>query len=194
MFMSTATFSTATRHYRLRRAADVLWSGGVVCHPTEAVWGLACLPGQLTAVQRIWDLKQRDPAKGLILVSDSAERFAPLLEGLPAEARERVLASWPGPNTWVLPDLDFIPVWIRGRFSSVAVRVSDHKLTRALCRAADSALVSTSANPAGAEPATNQAQAQRYFARDVDYYLPGATGGLQQPTTIRDALTGQVLR
>lgn len=180
--------------YRLRRAADVLWSGGVVCHPTEAVWGLACLPGQLTAVQRIWDLKQRDPAKGLILVSDSAERFAPLLEGLPAEARQQVLASWPGPNTWVIPDLDTIPVWIRGRFASVAVRVSDHPLTAALCRAADSVLVSTSANPAGAEPAVNQVQAQRYFARDVDYYLPGATGGLQQPTTIRDALSGEVLR
>lgn len=180
--------------YRLQRAADVLRSGGVVSHPTEAVWGLACLPDDPRAVAKIWELKSRDPAKGVLLVCDAIERLAPLLENLPEDRRQSLLESWPGPNTWVIPDTGWAPPWVRGVHSSVAVRVTDHPLTRALCQAADSCLVSTSANPAGREPARDQLAAQRYFGSGVDYYLSGRCGGLQQPTTIREALSGRILR
>lgn len=184
----------AISQFRLRRAADVLLAGGVVCHPTEAVWGLACLPGDAAAVARICELKQRDPAKGLLIVADSVARIAPLLSSLPEERKQALLQSWPGPVSWVIPDREFVPEWVRGRFDSVAVRVSDHPLTGALCRAIGSCLVSTSANPAGLEPARSQSQAQRYFATAVDYYLPGRLGGRLQPSCIRDALTGDILR
>ena len=180
--------------FRLRRAVDLLHAGGVVCHPTEAVWGLACMPDNPAAVARVCGMKQRDPAKGLLLVADSIERVAPLLERLDESQRERVLATWPGPVTWVIPDSEFAPAWVRGRFASVAVRVSDHSLTAALCRAAGSCLVSTSANPAGLAPARNQQQAQRYFAASVHYYLPGRNGGRDKPSAIRDALTGELFR
>lgn len=180
--------------FRLRRAVDLLQAGGVVCHPTEAVWGLACMPNNPAAVARVCAMKQRDPAKGLLLVADSIERVGPLLETLSASQRERVLSTWPGPVTWVIPDTEFAPAWVRGRFNSVAVRVSDHPLTAALCKVANSCLVSTSANPAGLPPARNQEQAQRYFAAAVHYYMPGRSGGRDKPSAIRDALTGELFR
>lgn len=181
--------------YRLRHAADLLARGGVVCHPTEAVWGLAARPGDATAVARILQIKKRPPEKGVLLVADSVARVAPLLATLPAERRAEVLASWPGPVTWVLPDpTGLLPSWVRGDHQSVAVRVSDHPLTVALCRAAGSCLVSTSANPAGREPARSQREAQRYFGGLIDNYLPGATGNRTQPSEIRDALSGDILR
>lgn len=185
---------TELSRYRLSHAADLLRSGGVICHPTEAVWGLACLPDNPAAVLRVCELKQRDPQKGLLLVADSVARVQPLLEGLPEARRDAVLDSWPGPFTWVIPDTDFAPPWVRGRYSSVAVRVSDHPLTVALCKTLGSCLVSTSANPAGLEPARSQQQAQRYFGCAVNYYLPGRLGGRRQPSCIRDALSGNTLR
>lgn len=180
--------------YRLRYAADLLRAGGVVCHPTEAVWGLACVPENAAAVARICTLKRRDPEKGLLLVTDSVDRLQALLAPLPASRREAVLESWPGPYTWVIPDEEFAPSWVRGRFSSVAVRVTDHPLTAALCKAVGGCLVSTSANPASLEPARSQQQAERYFAGAVNYYLPGRLGGRRQPSCIRDALSGDTLR
>ncbi|MBD2857582.1 Sua5/YciO/YrdC/YwlC family protein [Spongiibacter sp. KMU-158] len=181
-------------HYRLHTAATVLKNGGVVSHPTEAVWGLACLPDNRKAVEKIWELKSRDPAKGVLLICDDVRRLAPLLDGLPEDVRNTLAASWPGPNTWVIPDQQWAPVWVRGIHQSVAVRVTDHPLAAALCKAANSCLVSTSANPAGREPARTQHEAQAYFAKGVDYYLSGACGDLGQPTTIRDALSGKILR
>ncbi len=183
-----------TSQFRLRYAAHVLAAGGVVSHPTEAVWGLAALPGDAAAVARIQQIKNREVGKGLLLVADSVARVAPLLEGLPEACRQRVLASWPGPVSWVLPDPGYIPAWVRGDHKSVAVRVSDHPLTVALCGAVNSCLVSTSANPAGREPARAQRQVQRYFGNGVDYYLPGATGQRAGPSEIRDALSGKLLR
>jgi L-threonylcarbamoyladenylate synthase len=186
-----------TRNYsqfRLRYAADVLYSGGVVSHPTEAVWGLAALPSNPVAVRKILQMKKRDPAKGLVLVADSVQRVAELLAHLPEDRREIVVASWPGPVTWVIPDQGLLPVWVRGSFESVAIRVSDHPLTSALCHAVDSWLISTSANPAALPPARNQRQVQRYFGTQLDYILPGATGERSQPSEIRDALNGEILR
>ncbi|WP_269618983.1 L-threonylcarbamoyladenylate synthase [Zhongshania sp. BJYM1] len=180
--------------YRLRRAATLLRTGAVVSHPTEAVWGLACVPWDRAAVMHILDMKKRDPAKGLVLVADSAERFVSVLANLPAELRESVEESWPGPHTWVVPDYGWAPSWIRGSHHGVAIRVSKHPLTSALCRAANTCLVSTSANPAGREPARTQCEVQRYFRSQIDCYLPGRTGELAQPTDIRDALSGEYLR
>jgi len=180
--------------YRLRRAAALLRAGAVISHPTEAVWGLACVPWDNAAVTHILNIKNRDPAKGLVLVADCVERFDSVLANLPATIREVLEASWPGPHTWVVPDYGWAPAWIRGSHNSVAIRVSDHPLTSALCRVANICLVSTSANPAGREPARTQSEVQHYFRSQIDYYLPGRTGDLAQPTDIRDALSGEYLR
>lgn len=188
------TYSTPPSLYRLRRAANILTVGGVVGLPTEAVWGLSCLPSDLNAVNKILALKQRDPTKGLLLVAESADRFAAVLNPLSDAVKKRIAQSWPGPTTWLVPDGDWAPDWIRGDNRTVAIRVSKHPLVAALCQAADSCLVSTSANPAGREPARNQYQVERYFGAALDYYLPGQTGLRPQPSDIRNALTGEYLR
>src|SRR5690625_6745772 len=83
----------------IARAVEVLRSGGVLAYPTEAVWGLGCDPWHRAGVQRILDLKGRDPDKGLIMVAADAEQLAPWLTSLPADQRARVYGSSPRPTT-----------------------------------------------------------------------------------------------
>lgn len=173
----------------------MLRHGGLIAYPTEAVWGLGCDPANGAAVRRLLALKQRPMAKGLILVAASIEQLAPLVESLAPALRQRLEASWPGPVTWLLPDPDDrVPRWIKGQHPQVAVRVSDHPLVAALCRAWGGPLVSSSANRAGRLPARTLAEVRRALGGDVDYLLPGATGGLDRPTEIRDLQTLQILR
>lgn len=181
--------------FRIRRAADILLSGGLITHPTEAVWGLACLPRFPAATARLLDLKQRHPAKGLILVAHDARCFAPLIDPLPADVRQRMLGAWPGPVTFVVPDPHgWAAPWVRGSHDSVAIRVSGHSLTAALSRAVDGPLISTSSNPSGANPARTALKARQYFGERLDYYLVGETGGASRPSRILDALTGDAFR
>ncbi|GAA5524602.1 threonylcarbamoyl-AMP synthase [Microbulbifer aestuariivivens] len=178
----------------VRFAARALAAGGVISHPTESVWGLACDPLNPDAVARLLQLKNRPLAKGLILVAGDSDAFGGLLENLSAEQRDKVTQTWPGPVTWLVPHFGRVPPWISGDHHSVALRCSNHPFTAALARAFGAPIVSTSANPGGCQPARSKYQVLRYFGDQLDFVGGGATGGRQSPSEIRDLVTGQVVR
>jgi len=183
----------ATRHdsFPLGRAASVLRQGGVIGHATEGVWGLACLASNEIALQRLLQLKGRRADRGLIVIAGDAAAFSAELSGLPM--LERIRQSWPGAVTWLVPDHSYSSL-VRGRHSTVALRVPGHAQTRALCELAGEPLVSTSANPQGRAAARNALQVRHYFGRNLDFLLPGQTAGRAGPSKIRDAITGAVVR
>jgi L-threonylcarbamoyladenylate synthase len=183
----------ATQH--IRRAVTCLQKGGVIAYPTEGVWGLGCDPYHAAAVERLLQLKQRPVEKGLILVAATMKQIAPLLSPLSAAQLLLLKQSWPGPVTWLLPDPDqLVPVWIKGQFTTVAVRVSAHPIVVRLCSAFGGPLVSTSANPASLSPATNQLRVLTMFGSRLDYVVPGKLGGLLGPTKICDLNSTDVIR
>ena len=178
----------------LRRAVEAVRSGGVIAYPTEAVYGLGCDPLEHTAVRRIFAIKQRDQAKGLILIAAEIGQLTPFMAELPADITQRLHASWPGPVTWVVPAAPSLPFWLSGGRSTLAVRVTAHPIASALCRALGMALVSTSANRSGRPPARTALAVRTQLGDGVDEIVAGAVGGLNKPTEIREALTGKVLR
>lgn len=179
---------------RLRLAVQALQRGELIAYPTEAVWGLGCDPWNAGAVERLLELKQRDVAKGLILVAGDIAQVSPWLDALTGRQRSVLKASWPGPVTWLVPDHGIAPDWIRGEHDSVALRVSAHPLVQQLCLAFGRPVVSTSANPAGKPAARTAFAVRRYFGKAIGTLLPGETGGRTQPSEIRDLLTGRTLR
>jgi L-threonylcarbamoyladenylate synthase len=180
--------------HALKAAQSTLCLGGVIACPTEAVWGLSCDPDNPVAVAHLLKMKHRPVAKGLILVAASLEQIGFLLSDLSTEHLDVLAASWPGPATWLLPHKDRVPSWISGEHDTVAVRVSAHPAVRALCLSWGGPLVSTSANPAGARPAQEAYQVRRYFGRHLDFLLPGRAGSTGRPTSIRDLISGQIIR
>lgn len=173
-----------------------LHRGAVIGYPTEAVWGLGCDPFNEAAVSRLLALKQRPVAKGLILVAADPSQLDGLVDwsALSGAHRDAVLDSWPGPHTWVVPATIRVPRWITGDHADVAVRVSAHPVVTALCSAFAAPLVSTSANPAGAEAPRMLADFDPDLLAALDAVVPGETGGLARPTAIRDARSGEALR
>lgn len=178
----------------LAQAVRALRTGGVIACATEGVWGLGCDPEQPAAVQRLLDLKGRDPKKGFILVAGEMTQFSSYLAGLPAQIVARLRETWPGPVTWVVPVAEAGRPWISGKHASIALRVSAHPQLRALCLAFGGPLVSSSANPQGSRPARDALTVRRYFGAELDYILPGELGNRSRPSEIRDALSGAVLR
>ncbi len=174
----------------LAHAVRLLRRGGIVAYPTESVYGLGCDPGNRDAVMRLLRIKQRTPAKGLILIAADVEQLMPWVAEIPAHVR----ATWPGAHTWLVRPQQGVPYWITGRHARIAVRVTALASVRALCRAAGMALVSTSANRTGQVPARSYREVLRRFGSDVDYVLPGRVGGRRQPTPITDADSGQLIR
>lgn len=183
---------------QVEAAAAVLRRGGVLAYPTEAVFGLGCDPFNHAAVQRIYRLKQRTAAQGFLLIAADEEQLLPFVDWarVPPAALAAVRATWPGPHTWVLPRLAGAPASVTGAHDGVAVRITAHGPAAALCRAAGSALVSTSANRHGQPPARGADAVRQQFAGSdgLDAIFDAPLGTLEQPTPIRDALSGRVLR
>jgi L-threonylcarbamoyladenylate synthase len=177
----------------LSRAAQALAAGGVVAYPTEAVYGIGCDPWSDRGLRRIMRLKRRASSKGLIVIAAAPRDLEGLVIFPDPEVEGRVLATWPGPVTWVLPACPGLPYRLTGGRRSLAVRVTADPVAAALCRRAGP-LVSTSANPSGCIPARSAAEVRRYFRAGLDFIVPGVLGGGGSVSEIRDALTGAVLR
>lgn len=166
----------------------------MVAYPTEHCYGLGCDPGNTDAIKRILRMKRRRREKGLILISDRVIRLNDYIRYLPEGFREEILQSWPGPFTWLIPARGNVSRWLRGKHGSIAVRVTGHFEAKTLCRLAGTALVSTSANRSGKAMLTNSKKVEQEFRVEVDYVVKGRVGFASGPSTIRDGITGKVIR
>lgn len=174
----------------LQHAAQVIRQGGVIAYATEHCFGLGCDPLNRRAVARLLRIKRRPARKGLILIAADFEQLGPWVASIPSQVAD----TWPGPRTWLLEARARVPRWIRGAHPRVAVRVTAHSQAARLCRAAGTAIVSTSANRGGQRPARGYREVLRRFSGTVDYVLPGRVGDLGAPTPIHDAETGRAIR
>ena len=181
--------------WHVRQAIEVVREGGIIAYPTEAVWGVGCDPFNEDAVMDLLKLKNRPMHKGLILAAASIEQVQPLIDPLSDEQKAQLQATWPGPNTWLIPDPNnLIPHWVKGDHDSVAIRVSAHPLVHALTQQFGGLLVSTSANPATATPAKSRLRVKTYFGDKQVFTVGGSLGEQKTPTTIRDITTMSVIR
>ena len=165
-----------------------------MAYPTEGVFGLGCDPLNALAVQTLLQLKDRPMTKGMILIAADLDQIEPFMEIGGSEVRSRILATWPGPVTWVVPAPKWVPAWLRGVHSGVAVRVTAHPVAAALCRMFGGPIVSTSANRTGRCPARSVLSVRRYFTQHEVMLIPGRIGKSPGPTQIFDANSGKRLR
>lgn len=178
---------------QIKMAVETVKKGGVIAYPTEGVYGLGCDPFNETAVNRILSLKQRTRDKGLLLVGENWRSFKSLVDSIPAKKLDDVLSHWPGPITYLFPASDKAPTWITGDHHSIALRLPDFELVQELCKKTGP-IVSTSANIATHPAAMSAAEVIHYFPDGIDFIIDAPLGGMNKPSSIIDALTGDILR
>lgn len=133
----------------LEQSIAIIRAGGIVAMPTETVYGLAADARNADAVARVFALKQRPLDHPLIVHLAKAADMERWAAKVPAVAQRLADAAWPGPLTLVLAARDDVPRQITGGQDTIALRVPDHPLARALIEGAGGALVAPSANRFG---------------------------------------------
>jgi L-threonylcarbamoyladenylate synthase len=140
------------------QAADWLRQGQLVAFPTDTVYGVGVDAFNAAAVERLYQAKQRPISKGIpILLADLAD-LDKVTQHLPAVARRLMARFWPGPLTLIVPRRPDVPANISPN-ESIAVRLPDCQVARALIRAAGGAVAATSANQSGQPPAQTGVEA-----------------------------------
>ncbi len=170
---------------------SIFRNGGVFAYPTEAVYGLGCDPDNQPAVEKILRLKQRPVDKGLILIASDFSQVEKYLQPL---NKDQLKLIEPSQTTYIYPAKETAPKWLTGNFDSLAVRISKLPIIQELCSTLDSAIVSTSANLSGQDPAKTMSEVNSVFNGKIDAILDGKTGELLTPTEIRDSISGKIIR
>ncbi|MGC3969889.1 MAG: L-threonylcarbamoyladenylate synthase [Pirellulales bacterium] len=130
----------------IAQAAAVLQAGGLVAFPTETVYGLGADALSADAVGRIFTAKGRPSYNPLIVHVTSFDAARKLCLAWPDAASRLTAAFWPGPISIVLPKADCVPSIVTAGGSTVALRMPQHPVARALIDAAGVPLAAPSAN------------------------------------------------
>ena len=178
----------------IEQAVSVIRQGGVIAYPTEHCFGLGCDPTNQQAVQRILEIKNRSVEQGLILIASKQSQVQIYADIDASPLKADILASWPGPVTWTLPVRSSTPIWISGKHQSIAMRVTSHHFSSQLCEEFGGAIVSTSANRHGQTALLSNDQVSNQMQNEIDYIVDAPVGGANQPSQIKDSMTGAVLR
>jgi len=179
-----------------QRAVTAFLQGGILAYPTEAVFGIGCDPDDDAALERLLQLKQRSPDKGLILLASDFSQLLPYIDisQMTDDQRNTMLARWPDGITQVLAKDSRISALLSGKFDSIAVRITSQPDVVALCRGVNRPIVSTSANLSGLPPAADWSSLDPELVSQLDYVIRGTTLGFDKPSTIIDAITGEEFR
>jgi L-threonylcarbamoyladenylate synthase len=168
----------------LARAVGALSAGQVIVYPTETLYGLGVDFSVGGALERLFAIKAREPDKPVALIAASVEMAFSVAREVPSAARRLAEKFWPGPLTLILPAAPGLPAELVGPQGGVGVRVSPHRVARALAAALGRPLTATSANLAGERPARTIVEARAVFADRVAVYLDGGTMTASAPSTI----------
>ncbi|NOY71388.1 MAG: tRNA threonylcarbamoyladenosine biosynthesis protein RimN [Gammaproteobacteria bacterium] len=180
--------------WHCRQAAHIIKRGGLIAYPTETVYGLGCDPLNLESILKILELKHRPLAKGLIIIAAEVNQLLPYIESNPTEIENTLLSPDTKPTTWAFKAQPWVPAWLTGQHTTLAVRLTSHPAAHSLCMQLAHPIISTSANPPGARPARNGHLLRKWFHHKLDFILPGTTPHHNTPSMIKDVKTGLILR
>ncbi len=174
------------------QAARVLQNGGVIGYPTETVYGIGCNVFEDRAVNRIYQLKERDRSKAMILIAADTIQIGDLVDHIPASAEALAENFWPGPLTMVfrispqLKDFPFV------KSSTIAIRIPDCPICIALLKTCGTPIVSTSANKSGESESTTAEEVVETFGDQLDLIIDGGPTPSSKPSTVIDVSRDKV--
>jgi L-threonylcarbamoyladenylate synthase len=171
----------------IARAGAVLRAGGLVALPTETVSGLGADALDGAAVGRIFAAKGRPADNPLIVHLATIEDLGRVAAAITPLAWSLAERFWPGPLTIVVDAAPTLPAVTTGGLTTVAVRLPDHDVARAVIEAAGVPIAAPSANRSGRPSPTTADHVAADLGARVDLLIDGGPTGLGVESTVVDA-------
>ncbi|TNE59025.1 MAG: translation factor Sua5 [Bacteroidetes bacterium] len=123
---------------------SLLEEGGLICYPTDTIWGIGCDATNESAIDRLLKLKEQPPELGLVLLVDSVDMLKQYVPKIHPKI-ETLLAYHQRPLTLIYDQVLGLPLSVKAANGSVAIRVTRDEFCCALIRALGKPIVSTAA-------------------------------------------------
>ena len=155
----------------IKQAVDVLYTGGVILYPTDTVWGIGCDATNSEAVKRIYEIKKREDSKAMLCLTDMTGRVDWYFDRVPDIAWDLWEVA-DKPLTLILPRARHVAPELIAEDGTMGIRITDEKVSKAICARLKRPLVSTSANISGEPTARCFRDISDEIRQAVDYIVP----------------------
>lgn len=180
----------------IERAADVLLTSGTVIFPTDTVFGLGANASDDKAVEKIYQIKNRDRNKPINVLIADYEDILKVAE-IPSREEGKLMEKfWPGPLTIILKRKANVANTAASNGETIGVRMPKNELARNLIREVGFPLATTSANLSGDQPGTKLDNIEKEVLEQVDFILEGTEETSDVASTIVEFIDNkpQILR
>lgn len=154
----------------IKKACEILKKGGIILYPTDTIWGIGCDATNEEAVKRIYDLKQRDDSKSMLVLLDNPAKLQTYVKDVPDIAWDLIELT-DKPLTIIYDGAKNLASNLIASDGSIGIRITSETFSMELCRQFRKPIVSTSAN-ISAEPSPSSFSQIGQTIRDgVDFIV-----------------------
>lgn len=169
----------------IEKGVKILQRGGVIAFPTDTVYGLGADAFNSTAVERIYEIKNRPKYQQFPLLIADVKRLTVLAKLIPEIAWFLARRFWPGGLTLVLSKKDSVPAYL-ALGSTIAVRIPNHPVCLALIQYLGNPIIGTSANISGQPAALTAEEVGQQLGGKIDLIINGGKCPGGKESTIVD--------
>lgn len=159
---------------KYKKIIKILKHDGIGIMPTDTIYGLVGSALSKKAVEKVYDVKNRNAKKALIILISSINDLKKFDIKINAMQRKILEKYWPGKVSIILPCKSRRFYYIHRDTNSIAFRFPKKKSLVEILKKTGP-LVAPSANPENLKPAINIVEAKKYFKDTVDFYISGGT-------------------
>lgn len=157
-------------HEDLKKALDVLHNGGIILYPTDTIWGIGCDATNVEAVKRIYELKQREDSKSMLVLLENPNRITSYVDEMPEVAWDLIEFA-EKPTTIIYDGAKNLANNLIAEDGSVGIRITTEAFTQNLIQRFKKPIVSTSANISGQPSPQNFSEIAEEIKESVDYVV-----------------------
>lgn len=174
-------------------AANIIKNGGVVAFPAETVYGLAANAFDKSAIEKIYNIKNRDKNKALLVLISNFKEAYKLSCDFNKKAQKLAKEFWPGPLTLVLQKNPNVLNELTANKPTIAVRFTSSKIALDLMKYSGLIITAPSANTSGNNTATTMKQVLNDLTGKIDAIICCDDKTLGVESTIVD-VTGEEIK
>ena len=152
------------------RSIHILNEGGTIAYPTDTVWGLGCDATKAESVDKIFDLKQRNESKSLIILVSDIDMLQEYIPEIP-ENVVKLLKSTEKPTSIIYVNPIGLAKNVIASDNSVAIRIPQNNFCLQLIKDFGKPIVSTSANISGEPTPKSFSEISTTILESVDYVV-----------------------
>ena len=154
----------------IRKAIEVLKAGGIILYPTDTIWGIGCDATNEAAVKKVYDLKQREESKSMLILLDNPAKLQTYVQDVPDIAWDLIDLT-ETPLTIIFDGAKNLATNLIADDGTIGIRITDELFSRDLCKQFRKPIVSTSANISGDKPPKHFSNISTEIRNNVDYVV-----------------------